>query len=418
MIGQIARATALIEQKRYQLAERELASAIAEAPDAGFPRALFALCLSHREAHKEALDHARQAIGAEPDLDYAHYVLSLVLAKQDRLTEASAAIEEAIRIDPTDADYHAHLATIEIGREKPEAALQAAERALALDAENRTAINLRAIALIRLGRKDEAGKTMEGALARNPQSSFTHSNMGWTQLHANNPKAALDYFRESLRLDPTNEHARSGMVEALKARHLIYRWMLRYFLWMARQSAGTQWAFIIGLYVLVRIISAVAKSNPGLQPYLTPILVAYVLFVIMSWLAVPAFNLVLRFNKFGKHALSPVQRSSAHWFGGLLGLALAFGVGWILTNHGLFKFGGIYFGLAIFPVAMTTSTEHDAHRRRLWIYTGMLLAVGLAGFPIMAFNPSLGGMMAGMYGLGCLWFSWIASAIRSGRTYT
>ena len=39
--------------------------------------------------------------------------------------------------------------------------------------------------------------------------------------------------------------ARQGILEALKARHLLYRLMLWYFLWMAKLSEKAQWAVVI-----------------------------------------------------------------------------------------------------------------------------------------------------------------------------
>ncbi|MDB5311521.1 MAG: tetratricopeptide repeat protein [Gemmataceae bacterium] len=46
---------------------------------------------------------------------------------------------------------------------------------------------------------------------------------GWALLHARQPAEALTHFREALRLDPTNEWARDGLIEALKARYWVYR---------------------------------------------------------------------------------------------------------------------------------------------------------------------------------------------------
>ena len=61
-------------------------------------------------------------------------------------------------------------------------------------------------------------------------------------LHQAQPKAALEHFREALRLDPNLQYAQAGIVEALKARNPIYRWMLGYFLWMGRLSDRAKWA--------------------------------------------------------------------------------------------------------------------------------------------------------------------------------
>jgi hypothetical protein len=56
-----------------------------------------------------------------------------------------------------------------------------------------------------LGRKGEAGSTIDGTLSREPENSFSHANKGWTLLEQGRRKEALAHFRESLRLEPGNE---------------------------------------------------------------------------------------------------------------------------------------------------------------------------------------------------------------------
>lgn len=46
------------------------------------------------------------------------------------------------------------------------------------------------------------------ALARNPDDGFSHANQGWTFLDQGRRLEAMNHFRESLRLDPTDEWAR------------------------------------------------------------------------------------------------------------------------------------------------------------------------------------------------------------------
>src|SRR5438876_7808655 len=125
--------------------------------------------------------------------------------------------------------------------------------------------------MVKLGRKAEAGTTIDAALARNPDSAVTHANQGWTLLEKGEPKKALEHFREALRLDPENEWARHGIVEALKARNVIYGLMLRHFLWMSKLSPAAQWGVILGGYFLNRMLGTAAKTSPDLAPWLLPI---------------------------------------------------------------------------------------------------------------------------------------------------
>src|SRR5262249_2143492 len=161
---------------------------------------------------------------------------------RNRPDEAEVAIAEAIRLNPLDADYHQLLAGVRYEQRRWPDALAAAQEGLRLDPEHVGCNNMRALALVKLGRQGEPGRTPEPSLARDPDNAMTHANMGWALLEKAETAKSLDHFREALRLDPELEWARAGIVEALKARYLIYRWILHYFLWMQKLSHKAQWA--------------------------------------------------------------------------------------------------------------------------------------------------------------------------------
>jgi len=190
MSAHLTRAQLLLAQFRPADAERELMQALAAQPED--TSALALLALSRGEQHKgpEALEAIRTAIGLAPDNAYLHYVHAVTLHQLLRHKDARAAINEAIRLDPEDEDSFTLLASIELaGRDWP-AALAAAEQALALNPEHVNAANLRAMALVNLGRKQEASATVDYALQREPDNAFSHANQGWTCLHRNDPHRA------------------------------------------------------------------------------------------------------------------------------------------------------------------------------------------------------------------------------------
>src|SRR5690349_19950882 len=226
------RALILHQQRRFGDAEKELRQGLSAAPHDGRMHAMLALCLVEQKRFREASAEAEQAVGLEPDLDFAHYAMAKVLLHRNRPGDAAGAINEAVRLDPYNADFFALLAAIRFEQRSWPSALEAAERGLQSDPEHDGCNNLRAMALVKLGRSDAAGQTIVGALHRNPDNAITHANQGWTLLHGGQPKQAMLHFREALRLDPTNSWAKAGIVEAIKARNPIYRWLLMYFLWM------------------------------------------------------------------------------------------------------------------------------------------------------------------------------------------
>jgi Tfp pilus assembly protein PilF len=315
MSAHIARAEMLLQQSRPADAEREAGLALALNPQDPYAHALMALARIEQKRAAEALEPAETAIGLAPDFPYFHRVRAQVLHLLDRDKEALGAVDEAIRLDPEEEDSFSLRASIHLALRDWNAALADAEAGLALNPEDVRCANMRALALVRLGRKEEAAATVGYALERAPENAFSHANQGWTCLHRNDPKQAQVHFREALRLSPDMEFARQGMLEALKARNPIYRGILAYYLWMGRQSGRTQWIFIIGIYITMRLMRSGAESSPVWGKFLWPVMIAFYAFIYLSWTAHPMFNLLLRLDRFGRFVLSREERAATNWYG-------------------------------------------------------------------------------------------------------
>ena len=378
------RAQLLFQQSRPEMAEAELRQALSAEPHDAFAHALLALCLAQREKFDEANAEAHQAIHLQPDMAFAHYAHAHVLFDRYRFPDARAAIQEAIRLDPASADHFALLSNIEVQECHWRDALAAAERGLELDPEHVACTNLRAIAMVKLGRKAEAGATIDTALSKNPENSLTHANQGWTLLERGQPKKALEHFREALRLDPGNEWAQQGIVEALKARNIIYAMMLKYFLWMSRFSSRGQWLIILGGYFGNRILGSMAKSNPDLAPWLLPLQILYVTFALMTWVASPLFNLLLRVNRFGRLVLSREQTVASNWFGlCLLGALICLGAFALTGFNPAFLMPAMVFGLLLLPVSAIFNCASGWPRRTM---AALTICLALLGFAAAANN--------------------------------
>jgi tetratricopeptide (TPR) repeat protein len=416
------RGIVLFNQDRYDLADREFRQELAESPGNPLAHAFLALCLMHRERKDEALFEANEAIRLAPDLAYCHFVRGNLLRDLKRIPEAEAAAQEAIRLDPENADYLGLLSAIELGRSRWTAALEVADRGLALDPEHAQCTNLRAVALVQLGRKDEAAQTLGAALANNPENALTHANQGWALLHRGDHQKALEHFREALRIDPELEWARTGIVEALKARHLIYRLMLRFFLWMGRQSSVAQWVIILGFVFGRGILAGIARSHPALAPFIFPVLGLTLAFLMLTWISSPLFNLLLRFNRFGRLALSRDQRIASNWIGGSFLLAVFSFVAFLVHPTALASFGMVFFGLLLLLLAVTFGRAPGKPRRIMFAYTGALV---LMGIPILSLilldraspwkNVDLALKLFEYFVYGAVLSTWISALLRSGN---
>jgi len=382
------RAALLHEQGRYALAEPELRQLLGEQPENGLAHALLALVLVELERLTEATDAARQAIHVQPGLAFAHYAHAMTLWKRNRMEDALAAVEEALRLEPEDADYHALRSAIYFDLRCWPEALAEAEAGLQFSPEHVNANNLRAMALVKLGRRAEAGATLEATLARAPENAWSHANQGWALLEAGRRKEALGHFKESLRLDPTGAHARAGIVEALKAGNPLYALMLRYFFWMGRLSGRTQGFLVLGGYFANQGLRALADAHPGWRPWIGPILAAYAVFALLTWLSRPFFNLLLRLHPIGRHALEDEPREQAEWVGCCLGMSVLTGVGWwFLRPDSLRGYGAlVWLGLAI-PVSAIWNCAPGWPRKAMGLYALLVallvvLGTGLTWWPV------------------------------------
>ncbi len=382
MTAHYDRALLLYQQSRYELAEQELRQVLADEPSDARAHALLALCLCDRKDYSAAMREAEEAIHLGPDVPFTHYALAYILFQRDRLGEAETAIEQALELAPWDADYYSLLASIRFNRRRWSEALEAAERGLEMDAEHGGCTNLRAMALVKLGRRTEAGAALGDALSRDPEDALTHANQGWTLLEQRQPDKALEHFREALRLDPNLEWAREGIVEALKARNFVYRQLLRYFLWMRRLSGRAQWGVLIGLVLAQELLSS-KQIPPALAPISDLLFWLLIAFVVLTWTADPLFNLLLRLNPLGRLALSREQIWASNCVGGFLLLALIALVGWAVSGDFRFATTALVSACLILPVAGTFKCPTGWPRRVMAGYT-ILLAV--LGFGANAFS--------------------------------
>jgi tetratricopeptide (TPR) repeat protein len=369
------RGIVLLQQERYDLADREFRQELSQNPDNARAHSYLALCLHARSQNNDARQEASEGIRLAADDPFTHYVLGVILAELNRPKEAEAAAREAIQLDPYDADYHGLLGHIEFSRSRWSAALDSAEMGLSINPEHAGCLNLRSMALVQLGRKEDAAQSLDDALSQHPENASIHASQGWALLHRGDHLQALEHFREALRLDPTLEYARLGIVEALKARYLIYRVMLRFFLWMGRQTQAAQWIIIIAFIFGRRMLSNLARARPDLAPWIMPIIYLSFGFLIMTWIASPLFNFLLRFNRFGRLALSDHQRRASTWIGGCFVLAIVSLAITFITNDGIAAFHTLFFGVLLFPLAMTFSRERGRPRQIATLFTILIVAL-------------------------------------------
>jgi tetratricopeptide (TPR) repeat protein len=356
----IDRARLLMEQQRYDQAEDLLRQALVQDPDSGLVHSLLACSLKRdRDQLSAALLAAQRGVHLAPDDAFSYYALAAVQESQNQIKQAVESIEQAISLAPLDGQLHGFHAHLLIRLQRWQAALQAAEAGLNLDPEDPACASARTFALERLGRVSDAVGEAQRAVRNDPDSSDAHAGLGWAMLRSGKYREAQISFREALRLDPSSEFARQGMISALNSSNIVFRVFDSLMMRISRMSGGMQWALILGLFFGTRMLNSAADTHVWLRPYVIPITLAYLLFVMMSWIMHPLFNTLLRFHPFGRYLLSRKEVwasqliAGAIFSGSLVGLAL-------MAMHGMHLFlGALPFLFGVFltiPISIAFRT--------------------------------------------------------------
>lgn len=406
----IQRASLLIQHRRYEEAAKELQQVLASEPNHPYAHALLGVSATELGRHDEALEHLKFALGQQPDNPYFLYLMGLIYTRKDDLTNATKFVLSAISFDPHNADYFGLLAMIKMDERNWEEALTYANRGLQADPENLICLNSRSTALLKLNRKEESFETIKEALQNDPHNSHTHANLGWGWLERGDHNKALESFREALKLDPENNYAKAGLVEALKARYWFYRVFLQYVFWMTKKNAKYQWMFVIGIWVGIRLLDGVGRSNPQLEPFITPLVYLYSAFAVSTWILEPLSNLFLRLNVYGRYALTSDQ-IKASTFTGIGFLITLLGIGLIFTDYTDAAIYVIIYGVGFMILCSSMFKPKVKSKRTI----AMSLSIGLCVIGALALlvGGQLGYSMMMIFLFGVMIYQFVINALIS-----
>ena len=125
-------------------------------------------------------------------------------------------------------------------------------------------------------------------------------------------------FRDALRLNPEQERARKGLLEALKTRYSLYRLIFKFELWLSKLN------FSIRLFVFFSIF---------LISLFKVLFLLFLVLLLLLEIAKPVFTLILRFDLDARLTLSQEEIAVSNWSGLAILLAVTAFVGWIITNN-------------------------------------------------------------------------------------
>ena len=323
---------------------------IREEPYHGTAHALRALIHANQGLLDRAADDARIAKQLASDHPFVLYVVGAVALQQGAVLEAIRAAQEAQQLNPTYADAVLLEARARATAGQWARVIALADRVVEQEPGHEEAAVLAAVArdVAREGvLDDEAWKALAERFPLNP---VARAGSGWTRMHAGQMRAARAEFEQALALDPTLPWAKQGLVLALKARNPVYALLLRFFLWFSGLPTRTRTYVLIGGLLAYNFLRRTARTEPELKPFITPLLIAYAGFVVLSWLADPLLNLLLMARPEGRRLLTPDEKRGALLVGACLTLAAVLGAIAAFTpwkNAGLSAFGVAFTSFAV-----------------------------------------------------------------------
>ncbi len=308
----LEKARILVDQSRYGDAEKEIARVLVEEPENDAAHALLARIKIDQGKAGEALEPIIRALQLNPEEEYYLYLKAFAHYKLDQHQATMELLQDAIGMNPYMPAYYALFAYVLIDERRFAEALQKANEGLQVDAEDIGCLNARSRALNKMGKVDDAIATMQDSLAVDPENDFTHVTVAWNFLEKGQHRQAAHHFKEALRINPANVTARNGLKEALKSRIAPYRWFLQYGIWLSNKGRAARIGFTVGLYICFRLAALLGSVVGPPWSYLVGfIIIAYLLFVVTSWLIEPVANFFLIYHPEGKYALTQSEKVSS-----------------------------------------------------------------------------------------------------------
>ncbi len=347
----LKKARLLMQQGRFKMAEQELRQTLGLYRSNAATRAMLSTCLLRQNLISEALHEAKSAIRMEPTNPNHYYVLSLIYLEQERYDKADRTIRMSLNHSAAHPDYLYVLGTIFFQQSEWEKALKICDMSLNIDAEHIDSLNLRARVLNRIGEYEASNHTFMLAFRSDPENPVTHANKGWAALEQKQFEAARDHFEFALGFNPELEFARSGLVESLKTKYSLYRWMMHANYWVNTCVDAIKIILVTGLVL-------VASHMPQLSPI-------YLSVLLFMWFPDVIFNVYLQKDERMRMVLSKRECLTSRVFGTIfLGGMLSLLSYCITKENILFSIGIVSLGM-LFPLVSTLRTWTDYYARRI-----------------------------------------------------
>ena len=248
---ELARASAMLDVKRFDEASALLSRIVAAEPDSARAWCLMARAHLGADRYAEAVEVANRAVALDPSDEWPHRLASNALVHLGNYSDALRAAHEACRLAPSYWQTHVCLAQAALAGQRLDTATDAAARARALAPNEPDVHFLSGKVSLSRGALAAAREHQERALALDPAHSGAMNELGRIRLRRNDPIGAIRHFLSAARATPDERiYARNIDVVILRTvSRTIYVFTLiaLILIWVPAVSHVNRLPFAIGL---------------------------------------------------------------------------------------------------------------------------------------------------------------------------
>jgi len=399
------------KQNRYEESLEQVKKGLNESPENSFLLAFQALCQLKIGLKSDAEKSVLEALSVDINNDFAHYIHANILIERSLFKKAEQKIRNAIDINPIHSEYYGVLALCLYNRHQKEDEIRStAKTGLSFDPDNSVCRNVLAMIELRAGKKGLATGIMDIQLEKEPNNALSLSNQGWNYLHQGEYEKAEKYFRRALEQDGDNDWARTGLLQVLKTKIPLYKYILKFFLSLSRMSPSKRFGLVFGIYLVFALLT---RSESSFGVFAGALFVGYAGFIYLTWLWESLANVVLSKWDKSKEFVTPIEKRNSYILASGLLLTLGLSIGYWITGQMLLMMAAVGCFLLSIPLTIVLHDENKNRRRwTLGLIGGLFLfGAGFLATPLIVgeaveevFSPLMTGFVFAIFALTCYLF--------------
>ncbi len=273
----LQRARHWIAVERWEQAEKELLSALAQDPDAPWLHYELARAYTLSKRKPQAVESLREALRCDPSFAPALILLGALHNELGNYAQAEKDLLEALRLDPTSAiayECYGDLMRVTGHHEK---AVRLYRQGLALAPDDAGLHSKMSLLHRELG--DEHARR---GLRLEPEATLSHAAMAHRLYRRGRPFAAKRHLREALRVDPNDRDLEEFWLELDRCTRIVYVPMY-YWSLLVDRVPGRQ----LGVWGAM-VLLAVGANALGLDSAALGVVFGlYILICVYTWIAGP-----------------------------------------------------------------------------------------------------------------------------------